>query len=248
MYCQISGAMEVLVKESHRNFSKICKDIPHIIKLAGRCLTNPKTNTISQWIYDSTSKRIKLKLPVRALVSIMKIGQLFLKFPWPLSILYNTLKMGLCLILVLQIFMPFDKLKNSTTKRNGLIVLMLAAIFPFLADIIQYRYEIWNSEKANLFMVFLFSILMSPIKDYLKEAGFKDVLSLSTLAYEFRDDIGYNYFDEKISEDVKFFWNILGKALKVYTGVSAFLSLFLKILAHLIATFDSQNNGQGNRV
>ncbi|MDR1173512.1 MAG: hypothetical protein LBK24_01815 [Puniceicoccales bacterium] len=221
-YCQASGAVGVLIEVAgYKSCGRAIQDTPNILKLIGRCFTRPKTNLINQWLYDPASRRIKLRLPIQALLFLMKAGDLLFKFSWPLSMLHIILKITLGVVATAQVFMASDKLKSGIAGPDGLGKLLLAVVLPLLADIVPYSYGIWNSGMVNRCMVAFFSVYTIFSQGLLEKEGFKDVL-LATMSI--RALIGTNSFQEKIPAIAQDLWNM---SQNITNGLNAIQTLAL---------------------
>ncbi|MDR2777118.1 MAG: hypothetical protein LBB17_03720 [Puniceicoccales bacterium] len=204
-YCQASKAMGVLIEiAGHESCGKAIQDTPNMIKLIDRGITRPKTGLFHQWIYDPSSRRIKLKLQIQTLLFLMKVGGLLVKFSWPLSMFYIALKITLCVVATTQAFMASDKLKSGVTGQYGLEKLLLALIFPLLTDVVPYFYGMWSTEISRCILIISAAYTVF-LQDLLKKEGFKDVLLATTSIYEL---IGSNPFQKKVPEIAKNLWNI----------------------------------------
>ncbi|MDR0693556.1 MAG: hypothetical protein LBF49_03245 [Puniceicoccales bacterium] len=200
---------------------------PSMLKLVARYLAGQKTNLFTKWIYDPSSRRIKLKLPIQAALFLMKVGDLLFKFSGPLATFHITLKVALCIVATAQVLMASDKLKSSIASPGGLGNLFLAVVFPLFADAIPYFYGMWNAEIANWYTVTFFSVYTVFLQSFLEQEGFKDVLlaSIST-----RELMGPNPFLGNVPEVAMDLWKISHNLASGYCAMETLVLLLKKVL------------------
>ncbi|MDR1457429.1 MAG: hypothetical protein LBI47_01060 [Puniceicoccales bacterium] len=230
-YSQVAAAWGTLLGNAeYPNLGEVFQRFPSALKLIARYLTVPKTNWLTQWIYDPSSRRIKLKLPIQAALFLMKAGDLLFKFSGPVATFHITLKVTLCIIATAQVFMASDKLRSSIASPGGLGNLFLALIFPLFADAIPYFYGMWSVEMANWYTVVFASVCTVFLQAFLEKEGFKDVLSATT---SIRELMGPNLFLERVPKVAQDLWKISHNLANGYCAVETLVLSSKKVLTSL---------------
>jgi hypothetical protein len=231
MYGQASDAMGVLMKiAEYKRSAKIFQGSANVLKFGSKCLSCNRKNLADKLIYNSTSRKIKLELPIKALMSVMEICDLFFKFSWPLRMFCVALKVTLLLISILQIFITPDRLKIGIASPYGLINLSLALVLPLFADIIPYCCDMLSNKTARRIMVTSISLLTTPfLGNRLRKKGFGDMLSATKLTHQIasHEEIDLNPFKNIGSQDAQDLWNKSQNIYNVYNSVTTLYS-FLK--------------------
>ncbi|MDR2603636.1 MAG: hypothetical protein LBC11_03725 [Puniceicoccales bacterium] len=232
-----SIAMGVLIEiVGYPDLGKALQGTPSVLKLVRRCLITPERDRCSQWIYDSSSRRIKLKLLIQAALCLMSVGNLLFKFSGPLAMFHIALKITLCIVAAVQVFMASDKLKSSIANPNGQGNLLLALVFPLFADAIPYFYGMWNVEMVNWYTVTFFSAYTVFLQAFLEKEGFKDVLLATTSIHEFVGPNPFRKMAPKVAQDL---WKISHDLASGYCALET-LVLFSKRV--LTASFHRQGS------
>jgi hypothetical protein len=246
MYCKASDAMGVLMEVAeYKRSAKIFQGSANLLKFGSKCLSSNRANLTDKLIYNSTSKKIKLEIPIKALLSVMEICDLLFKFSWPLRMFCVALKVTLLLISILQIFITPDRLKNGIASPNGRINFLLSCVLPLFADITPYCCDILSNKTASQIMGISISILTTLfLGNHLRKKGFGDVLSAAELTHQIAsEEINLNPFKNIGSQDAQDLWNEPQNICSFYDSVTTLYSFLKWQLFYLCGRLE-ENNGR----